>query len=139
MTILESIRSGKETSDKANFVNLVAVALADGHITHEEYDLLYIVGKRFGANADEVDAIIAEYKEISFDNPDAQSEKLKQFISLIRMMWADGVMEDSELKLVRSFAVGLGFSPEKTNQLVKLISDMVLEDYLDSEILSAIN
>lgn len=136
--MLESIRSGKDTREKANFINLVAVALADGHITHEEYDLLYIVGKRFGASADEVDEIITAYKLLSFDAPTDKEDKLKQLISLIRMMWVDGVMDDTEIKLVNSFANSLGLDPQTTDGLVKKISEMVLQEHLDGEILDAI-
>ncbi len=138
MTIVETIRNGKETSEKANFVNLVAVALADGHITHEEYDLLYIVGKRFGASHDEVDEIISAYKLFTFEVPTVETEKYKQFISLIRMMLADGVVDESEIKLINGFSTHLGFDQALTNRLVKQITDMVLQDHLDDEILAAI-
>ena len=114
MTILESIRSGNVTTEKANFVNLVAVALADGHITHEEYDLLYVVGKRFGANREEVDEIITAYKFLTFEGPSERDDKLKQLISLNRMMLADGIVDEKELRLINSFATGLGFDESTT-------------------------
>lgn len=138
MTILESIRSGNVSTEKANFVNLVAVALADGHITHEEYDLLYIVGKRFGANAEEVDEIITAYKFLTFEGPSEMDDKLRQLISLNRMMLADGIVDEKELRLINSFASGLGFDESTTAAYIKRISDMVLQDHLDSEILDAI-
>ncbi|MES2629245.1 MAG: TerB family tellurite resistance protein [Bacteroidota bacterium] len=138
MSIVESIRSGKDTKEKASFVNLVAVALADGHITHEEYDLLYIIGKRFGAAAEEVDEIITAYQLLHFEAPDNDDEKLTQFINLIRMMLADGVVDANELKLINSFATGLGFDQARTNVLIRTISEMVVEENSDGEILNAI-
>ncbi len=138
MTILESIRSGKDTREKANFVNLVAVALADGHITHEEYDLLYIIGKRFGASPEEVDEIITAYKLLTFEAPPENIDKLKQLISLIRMMLADGVVDQNEVKLIHSFSANLGFDEETTKRLLHQITELVLEEHLDSEILSMV-
>lgn len=124
--------------EKEFFCNLVSLALADGRITHEEYDMLYIIGKKVGASQSEVDAIIRSARaDVSIVTADPVTNQ-KRLINLIRMMWADGEMDDKELRLVTKFCEGLGFEKNRIRELVDKISQMVVEEMDESSILEAI-
>jgi uncharacterized tellurite resistance protein B-like protein len=129
---------GHYAQEKEFFKSLVSLALADGKITHEEYDMLYIVGKKVGASPEEVDTII---KSAGDQSPVSKADDVtnqKRLINLIRMMWADGEMDEKELQLVQKFSEGLGFERSQVQDLVQKISRMVVEDRAEHEILAAI-
>lgn len=138
MNHLEGLRSDQVLQERAYFINLVAVALADGFITHEEYDRLYMLAKRFHATHDEVDAIIASQQTIVFQAPVSERDKLMHFIGLIRMMWVDGVMDASEHKIIQSFGNRLGFDESRIERYIHLISSMILDGYVDHEIYASL-
>lgn len=135
MSILDAVSGGQHSQEKSHFKNLIAVAMADGHISHEEYDLLYIVGKKFGTTHEEVDEVIKNHKDITFDPPADKETRYIRLINLIRMMWADGEMDDKEKAVIKKFCIGLGFQEDVVARLVDKISGMVLRDMDDDEIL----
>ena len=124
--------------EKGCFINLVAIALADGQITHEEYDMLYTIGRRFGINTNEVDETINFHNQLEFIIPETEQDRLKQLISVVRMMWVDGSMDASEVALVKGFCSRLGYKEDQALKMIEKISNLVLEEASDSEIMAGL-
>ncbi len=138
MTNSQPTTDEKKLAEKGCFINLVAIALADGQITHEEYDMLYTIGRRFGINTNEVDEIINFHNQLEFIIPETKEDRNKQLIAVIRMMWVDGAMDASEVALVKGFCSRMGYKNEQAERLMEKVSTMVLDEASDADILDEI-
>lgn len=110
MSIAQLFESGERTQDKGHFKNLVLIANADGIITKEESDLLVRIGKEIGLDQNQMDEIINNPSQFSIIPPVSKLERLEQVVELIKMIQADGEVNEHESKLLQTLALALGFS-----------------------------
>jgi uncharacterized tellurite resistance protein B-like protein len=109
MSIAQLFESGERTQDKGHFKNLVLIANADGIITTEENDLLVRIGKEIGLDQDQMNEIINNPSQFSIIPPVSKVERFEQIVELIKMIQADGEINEHESRLLESLALALGF------------------------------
>ncbi len=110
MSIAQIFESGERTQDKGHFKNLVLIANADGVVTEEETKLLNRIGKNIGLNEEQINAIKNNPSDFSIIPPVSKVERLEQMVQLIKMMQADGSIDQHEYSLLELLAVRLGFN-----------------------------
>ena len=109
MSIAQLFESGERTQDKGHFKNLVLIANADGVVTEEENTLLNRIGRKIGLNETQIEEIKANPSQYSVIPPVSKIERLEQMVQLIKMMQADGSIDEHEYSLLELLAVRLGF------------------------------
>ncbi|MCT4580716.1 MAG: TerB family tellurite resistance protein [Flavobacteriales bacterium] len=110
MSIAQIFESGERTQDKGHFKNLVLIANADGVVTEEETKLLNRIGKNIGLNEEQINAIKENPSQFAVIPPVSKVERLEQMVQLIKMMKADGSIDQHEYSLLELLAVRLGFN-----------------------------
>ena len=126
---------------KARFLGLYCMILADGVIDTRELETLYRIGtESYGLKPEEITNSIKD-AGTSFIFPKDFKEKIRFLYELSQIAWADGIIEDSELNLIKSYAVRMGFeeqnSSDITEYLLSKAKDNTPFDDVISEILTA--
>lgn len=98
-------------SFKKNHVrNLIALAKADGHLHSSEEEMLYKIGAKYGLKDRQIATLIQSEKELKLKVPDSHDHKMNQLYDLVIMIYADGVVEDSEVKFCEDLMEQFGFN-----------------------------
>jgi uncharacterized tellurite resistance protein B-like protein len=113
---------GKRVKKEA-FVNLVQVSKTDGKMNNEELELLHKEGKKFGLTDPEIDELIHSESNHSYHPPYSLDEKFEHLYNIAEMILADNVVKESEMKMIRKFAIEAGFN-DKT---IEILLDLLLE------------
>lgn len=123
MSTLDQFDHPERKQDKSHFKNLVQVALADGNIDALETEMLQRLGKRMGLTEPEISGLIESTKQSLFDPPYELSKRFEQVYNIIKMILADGKIENSEMRLASGLALKSGFTDEEIPGLLMLLID----------------
>lgn len=107
-------------SHKQNLRHLVVMAAADGSVALEELRLLGDRAVQWGITDDEFEAILDEavQGDIELEIPKDDAERLSLLSELVRMMAADGRLDDHEKKLFAVIASSMNLSDATLNEVI---------------------
>jgi hypothetical protein len=103
------------------FVHLVNIALADDVITGTEMELLHKLGKKVGMSDPEIDNIIRKTAMSDFIAPYELSKRFDQVYDVVKMILADDVIDENEMRLARGFALKSDFKASEIPPLLDLL------------------
>ena len=115
--------SRKTKEKKAAVMNVIAVMVADGTVDSSEKALLNKVCRRVGLSEKKLKKMLSNPGKVQFIVPRSPDERVYQLIDMVFMMMADGKIDERELRVTKTFAGRLGFSPSMVAKLVKGIID----------------
>jgi uncharacterized tellurite resistance protein B-like protein len=125
MSISDAFQRGEQTRNHSHLENLVEVALTDGKIVEEERELLEKFAKRLSISNEELYSIIKNIGKHAINPPTDREERYSRFFRLIQMMLADGIIGEKQDKLIHRFAIGLGYSEERTEEIYSQTIDFI--------------
>jgi len=117
MSISDVYQGGQQKMNISHLENLVEVALTNGKITEEEILLLEKFAKRLSISSNELQTIITNSGKHPINPPVDKEDRYKRFFRLIQMMLSDGIIGEKQDNLIHRFAIGLGYSEERTEEL----------------------
>ena len=86
-------------SYKKNHIrNLLALANADGHMHEKEETLLYKIGKRYGLKERQIKELVESNEQYELLVPDNHNDKMNLLYDLVLMVYADDVVDQSEIE-----------------------------------------
>ena len=112
---------------KIHYLHLIQVARADGKIAPQEMAILRKEGRRFGLTDAEIDDLIRKEKDHQYHPPYSLNEKFEDLYYVAEMMLADDVINDDELRLLRRFAIEVGFD----DRAVKIMEEILIEGIIN--------
>lgn len=107
-----------------HFVNLVAIAAADGYLDAREREFLVERAEENGMKAEEFDSIINDADKLQFVVPLNQVECEEQLNDAIFMSIVDGDISEQEYNLCLSLAHRLGIEPQEVDEVVNDIKQI---------------
>lgn len=117
MSISDAFLGGQQQRNESHLENLVEVALSDGVIVEEERKLLEKFAKRLSISNDDLNEIIENIGKHPINPPVDREDRYKRFFRLIQMMLSDGIIGEKQDGIIHKFAIGLGYSEERTEEL----------------------
>lgn len=117
MSISDAYQGGQQKMNISHIENLVEVALSDGTIVKEEREFLEKIARRLSVSNEELDGIINNIGKHPINPPIDREDRYKRFFRLIQMMMSDGIIGKEQNVLIHKFAIGLGYSEERTEEL----------------------
>jgi uncharacterized tellurite resistance protein B-like protein len=97
---------------KNHIKNLLALSMADGHMHKKEEEVLYEIGQRYGLKDRQIKALIESGEKYEVVVPDNFHDKMNILYDMVRMVYADGVVEKKEIKfcedVVKKFGMKKG-------------------------------
>jgi len=115
---------GKRVNSE-HFIHLIQVSKTDGRISPEEFEMLHKEGKKFGLTDPEIDKLILSEKDHNYHPPYSLSDKFEHLYNIAQMVLADEVVTNSEMKILRRFAIEAGFDNKLIEDLIKLLLEGV--------------
>jgi uncharacterized tellurite resistance protein B-like protein len=134
MSISDLYDSGFRKRNEDHFAAIVRIAMDDGKITDEEKAFLDRLAQNLDISEHDYKQILKDYKTHPINPPISYDERLERLYDLSRMVYADHIKDDHQIKLLHKIAVGLGFSAVNVGYIVdkalKLVSTQAnLEEF----------
>lgn len=120
---------------KLHYLHLIQVARADGKIDPQEMVILHKEGKRFGLTDSEIDELIEKEKDHHYHPPYSLDDKFEDLYYIAEMIMADDIVSDEEEKLLRRFAVEVGFDDRAIDILNEVLIGGIRKKDSEEEIL----
>ena len=108
---------------RSHVKNLITVAMADGEVEENEWDLLVEIAKALGATDAEIRNIQDHPESIHFIPPKKYDDKVQQVSDLVAVMTVDGRINPRELELCKKISLKLDILPRMVDDIV---SDMAV-------------
>jgi len=122
MDIFSSIfKADKEGVRRSHVKNLIEVALADGHLATEEWNLLVFIAAKFDMSEHQIKEIKDNPDSVSFVIPKTYEERVLQIEDLLMVMAVDHEINSSEVKLIKKIALKSDVLPQLVDELVSKI------------------
>ena len=116
------------------FLELYRMVLADGIAHPKEMETLYRIGvENYGLTNEQITKEIAEESFSTFI-PQTPEDKIKLIYELALIAWADGVIEESEKKLLKRYAILFGIKEELSDEFVDFLLKKVQDNVSENEI-----
>jgi uncharacterized tellurite resistance protein B-like protein len=138
MSYADALLGGDHSKAKSHIRNLIRIAGADGNIDEKEWKLLIRIARKFELSEEDVQDIMEKIDSMSFTPPANKEDRNLQLYNLGRMVMADGVKDDEELKKINRFAVGLGYKSEVVPGLVDRVIEMIESGSASDDAIEAI-
>jgi len=121
MKLLEHFDHEGKKQDKEHFKHLIQVALADGIIEDNELKMLHRLGKNMGFTDPEIDDLLESTKNSTYNPPYELSKRFGQLYSVVKMVLADGKIDNNEMRLTTGIAIKSGFEETEIPTLLALL------------------
>lgn len=122
MDILKHFDHEGKKKDKEQFMILIQVAMADGTIDDTELKMLHRFGKKMGFTDPEIDGLIESTHISAYNPPHEFSKRFEQIYDIVKMILADGIIDENELKIANRYAIKSGF----TENEIPILLDMLI-------------
>lgn len=123
MKFLDHFDHSERKQDKEHFLHLIQIANADGKIDEPEIKMLYRMGNKLGLTRTEIDDLVKSAGQSAYIPPYELSKRFEQLYDVIKMVYADGEIDDKEMKLAEALAVKSGFADEDLPVLLSVLVD----------------
>ena len=112
---------------KSHLKNLYSVAMADGKLANEEFDLLLNIANKMYLEPSIVQNVIHFPDDITFHIPTHDKEKLDQIYDCVCMAVIDGEINELEISICKLISVKLGFRPVVVDNIIEHILHSVIK------------
>ena len=114
---------------KVHYLHLIQVARADGKIDKQELAILHKEGRRFGLTDAEIDHLIEKEKDHHYHPPYSLDDKFEDLFYISEMILADDEVSEDEARLLRRFAVEVGFD----DRAIEILKDVMINGIRNKE------
>lgn len=119
MSISILYSSGKHSRNLGHFASMVNMATVDGALSAEEEKMLIRFAHRLNVSKDEYNEVLKNPKSFPLNPPNSAEKRLQRLHDLFQIIYADHMIDDDERFLVEKYAIGLGYSEEQAQKLIK--------------------
>ena len=103
------------------------MALSDNEVAPEELTKLHQIANEYGISNEEVSKILLD-DTFELYLPETLKEKVTLLYKFTEMAWADGIIRDEEILMLKQVAMRYGFLKENADAIVKFFIDKVSEN-----------
>ena len=119
MSFTDLYGNSEHRTNLAHFAAMATLAASDGVIDEQEKDLLDRFARKLDITAEEYKEVMKPSNKYPIEPPINSEKRLERLYDLFRMIFVDHMIDDEEMTLLRKYAIGLGFSAESANKIIK--------------------
>ena len=138
-TIAQIFETGKQKANKGHFMNLVMLARVDGQVDSSEQGLLNRIAQRLSLTEEQVKEIVSNSNDYQMIPPASEAERMERFVQLMQMMTVDGIIDESEVRLVSKYGIALGYSEAKVDKTFEAVKGLLADGKNREEIIEALS
>ena len=117
------------TIGKQHYLNLIEVFRINGKTSPAEYELLKKEGVKFGLTDEEIERLIHQPSPQAYYAPYSLEDKFNQLYNVAEMVLADENVTDDEIRLLRRFAIEVGFD----DRAIEILRDVLIGGIRNNE------
>ncbi|MEO9510901.1 MAG: TerB family tellurite resistance protein [Flavobacteriaceae bacterium] len=119
MPILDLYEHGEQRKNLAHFATLASLAAVDGIISEQEKAILDKFAFRLNITDAEYQEVMKKENKYPIETPHSGEKRLMRLFDFFGIAFADNAVDQEQMNLIVKYAVGLGYSPDKAEQIVK--------------------
>ena len=136
MSISDLFDSGFKKRNEDHFAAIVRIAMSDEIINDSERAFLDRLARNLNISENDYTQILKDFKNHPINPPTSYDNRLERLFDLTRMVWADHIEGDDQLKMLKKLSIGLGFNPDNVNYIVDKALNLVhnnisLDDFIE--------
>jgi len=136
MSISDLFDSGFKKRNEDHFAAIVRIAMSDEIIKDSERAFLDRLARNLSISENDYTQILKDFKSHPINPPTSYNNRLERLFDLTRMVWADHIEGDDQLKMLKKLSIGLGFNPDNVNYIVDKALNLVhnnisLDDFIE--------
>jgi len=134
MSFTDLFESGEHSRNLGHFASIANIASIDGAINAEEEKMLKRFARKLDIEEAEYEAVLKNPTQYPINPPNDAERRLERIHDLFEMIFADHDIDDHERFLIERYAIGLGYTAEIAQDLIKrsiaiYSGGLSLEDY----------
>ncbi len=134
MSFTDLFESGEHSRNVGHFASIANIASIDGAINAEEEKMLKRFARKLDIDETEYTAILKNPTKYPINPPNDAERRLERIHDLFEMIYVDHDIDDHERFLIERYAIGLGYTAEIAQDLIKrsikiYSGGLSLEDY----------
>lgn len=103
----------------AHFAALATLASSDGQIGEEEKIMLDNFARKLDISEMEYKEVMKPENKFPIEPPVDSEKRLERLYDLFRIIFADHIIDEEEMTLLKKYAIGLGFSGDNANKVIE--------------------
>ena len=124
---------------RSRFLSLYQMVLADGIIDAAEMETLFKIGQEnYGITSNQINELIRD-TDTSISYPDTLEDKVRFLYELAEIAWADGSIDNSELRLLEKYIVNMGFEESNSKAIANFMLNEVKDKVTVEEVIKKID
>ena len=136
MSFSDLFDSGFKKRNEDHFAAIVRIAMSDEIINDSERAFLDRLARNLNISENDYTQILKDFKTHPINPPTSYDNRLERLFDLTRMVWADHIEGDDQLKMLKKLSIGLGFNPDNVNYIVDKALNLVhnnisLDDFIE--------
>ncbi len=135
MSFTDLFESGEHSRNLGHFASIANMASIDGELNAEEEKMLQRFARKLDINETEYAEVLKNPTKYPINPPNSSERRLERLHDLFQIIFADHDIDDHERFLIEKYAIGLGYSSESAQKLIKRSIEIYsggldLEDYI---------
>ncbi|SKB48465.1 Tellurite resistance protein TerB [Salegentibacter holothuriorum] len=119
MSFSDLFGSGEHLRNINHFASIVNLASVDGEINEKERVLLERFARKLDISEQEYNMVIKNPQEFPISAYNSVEKRLERLHDLFKIIFADNEIDQEEQTLIKRYAIGLGFSNENAEKIIK--------------------
>ena len=119
MSFTDLFESGERSRNVGHFASIANMATVNGKLGIEEEKLLKQFAVKLDIGEAEYEKILKDPTIYPISPPNSAERRLERMHDLFKIIFADNAIDDHERFLIEKYAIGLGYSAEQAQILIK--------------------
>ncbi len=119
MSFTDLFESGEHKRNLGHFASIANLAHLDSALNAEEEKLLKRFARKLDIQESEYADVLKNPGKYPINPPNSSDKRLERMHDLFEMIFADHEIDDHERFLIEKYAIGLGYSVELAQKLIK--------------------
>jgi len=134
MPIIDLYEHSEQRHNLAHFATLASLAAVDGEVNIEEKAILDKFAFKLNITDKEYKEVMKKDNKYPIQTPHSGEKRLKRIFEFFQMAFADQSIDEGQKRMIERYAIGLGFSPDKAEEIIQKSFDIfcgkiAFEDY----------
>jgi len=129
MAIFDAYENAEFRNRISVLATLVKLSLADGVLDENEMKIITKVARDYGLiDQEQLLYVIKNYEKYTIEPAYNYDERIEELYNLTKIIYADGQMDQEELKILKNAIVALGFPPKNADVIFETAVGLIADD-----------
>ena len=119
MSFSDLFGSGEHLRNLGHFASIVNLAAVDGDINSDEEEQLRRFARKLNIDEEEYNLVLKNPKSFPINPHNNVQERLERLYDLLKIIFSDHEIDEEEMDLLKKYAIGLGFSGEASEGIIR--------------------